>query len=307
MAHLRLLAVLACVVLAGCTGAKGPPSEPAPDGVETSPESAARESIELRGHVLSSALVPIANATVTVVATDLIDVTGADGAFDFGRPESRIYTLVATAGGFVESSLTVTPEQAAEAVRLVMLPGMPTQPYNQTFAFTGILQCALEALIISPSCDSALTAVPGQPVPPLFDTDQSFLFQADLGWKTLVIDVAFDGEAHPGLDGLRVTVRGSRDPDSGGEYTQYGRWNDAQSFTARLEPGGTYADGTEPVPDNATGFQVDTYPHSHLWHAGEASPFLGVGFAQNVRFDLYATLFYVNPAPEGFTLQGAES
>lgn len=272
--------------------------------------------MDLRGHVVTPALFPIANATVTVVATDLMAVTDADGAFDFGRHDRRIYTLIATASGFVESALTVTPEQADKAVRLVMLPGMPTQPYNRTLEFTGVLECALEVLIISPSCDSVISAANdeiqenggGRPLPPpLFEANQSFLFQADPGWKTLVIDVVFDGAGHPGLDGLRITVRGSLAPDSGGAYAQYGRWNDAQSFTARLEPGGNYEEGTEPVPGNATGFQVDTYPHSHLWHAGESSPFLGVGFAQNVRFNLYATLFYVDPAPAGFTLQGAES
>lgn len=279
-----------------------------PDGT---PETDVVEAIDLRGHVFSPALIPIANATVTVIATELSEVTDQDGAFDFGRHEPRIYTLRATATGFMETSLTVTPEHAGQAIRLVMQPSLPTQPYNQTFQFTGIMQCAFEALIISPSCDSAIAAANdeienrggGRPIPLLFDTNQSFVFLAEPGWRTLVIDVVFDGDAHPGLDGLRITVRGSLDPDSGGEYTQYGRWNDAHSFTARLEPGGSYDEGTEAVPENAVGFQVDTYPHSHLWHAGEASPFLGVGFAQNVRFDLYATLFYVEPAPAGFTIR----
>ncbi|MHB1260123.1 MAG: carboxypeptidase-like regulatory domain-containing protein [Thermoplasmatota archaeon] len=302
MAH-RFTAFLACLLLAGCTNTNETPTgTPATTDAGAGP---AVESMELRGQVLAPSLAPISNATVIIVATDLAVVTGADGFFDFGSLEPRIYTLVATAAGYLETSLTVTPEQGSQPVRLVMQAGNPVVPYRQTYAFAGIMQCAFEALIISPSCDSALTAVPGQPVPPLFDTNQSFLFQAEPGWKTLVVDVVFDAESHPGLAGLRITVRGSLDPDGGGEYAQYGRWYDAQSFTASLEPGGRYDDGTEPVPDNATGFQVDTYPHSHFWHAGEASPFLGVGFAQDLRFDVYATLFYVEPAPEDFTLRSA--
>lgn len=313
MARIPLLALLVCLTLAGCTGGNASPSGGEEAGPDVTPGADVVEAIELRGHVFTPAFVPIANATVTVIATELREVTREDGAFDFGRHEARIYTLLATATGFMESSLTVTPDQAGQAIRLVMQPGLPTQPYNHTFGFTGIMQCAFEAVIISPSCDSVIAAANdeiddrggGRPLPLLFDTNQSFVFLAEPGWSTLVIDVVFDGEAHPGLDGLRITVRGSLDPDSGGDYTQYGRWNDAQSFTARLEPGESYDEGTEPVPQNATGFQVDTYPHSHLWHAGEASPFLGVGFGQNVRFDLYATLFYVEPAPEDFTLRSA--
>ena len=161
-----------------------------------------------------------------------------------------------------------------------------------------------DALIISPSCDSGVVAAGG---PAVFRENQSFLFGADLGWKTLVLDVVFDGETHPGLEGLRIAVRGSLDPDGGGAYLQYGRWSSPTSFTVHLVPGGNYTDGTEPVPQNATGFQVDVYPHGHGYHevCSETDCFLGAGAAANVEFDVYATLFYVDPAPADFTLRQA--
>jgi hypothetical protein len=258
--------------------------------------------MRLRGHVLSASLHPIGNATVRVVGFGQPRVTGPDGAFDFGSVERRIYALTATAPGHEDASVTVAPGHQGD-IRLVLQAGDPVVPYQETVHFRGVLECAFEALIISPSCDSALVAAGG---PALFETNHTYLFSAQRGWKTLVIDVVFDGEAHPGLDGLRIAVRGSRDPDGGGEYTQYGRWHGPESFTARLEPGGSYADGTEAVPGSAAGFQVDVYPHSHAYHPAEAG-FLGVGFAQNVRFDLYATLFYVEPAPEGWTFRDASA
>lgn len=303
---IQSLALWACLALAGCAGAGQDAVQRTasiPDSTTELDGAAAQEGVHLRGHVLTAALVPIDDANVSVVATGLLARTGADGAFDFGRQPARIYSIIASAGGFLDGSLTVTPEQAGEPLKLVLEAGYPVTPYNTTVAFTGILECAFEALIISPSCDSVLTVVPG--APRVFDEAQSFLFNADLGWKTLVLDVVFDGDAQPGLDGLRIALRGSLDPNGGGEYLQYGRWNDPHSFTIRVEPGGNYTEGVEPVPSNATGFQVDAYPHSHLWHAGGVSPFLGVGVGSNVRFDLYATLFYVDGAPEGFTLQEA--
>jgi hypothetical protein len=239
---------------------------------------------------------------VAVIGLDAARTTAEDGAFDFGRLARRLYTLQASAPGHTPANLTITPEQADQPVSIVLEAGYPVTPYNTTVHFHGILQCAFEALIISPSCDSGLVFAG---VPPVFAQNQSFLFQADPGWRTLVVDVVFDGQAPPGLDGLRIALRGSLDPDSGGEYVQYGRWHDSTSFTARVEPGGNYTDGVEAVPSNATGFQVDVYPHGHAYHdvcAGD-SCFLGAGAAVNVSFDVYATLFYVDPAPEGFTLR----
>jgi hypothetical protein len=162
----------------------------------------------------------------------------------------------------------------------------------------------MEALIIAPSCDSALTVVPG--APRAFAENATFLFGADAGWRTLVLDVVFDGSQSPGLDGLRTVLRGTFDPASNGTYVQYGRWHDARSYTVRVEPGGNYTDGDGAVPGNATGFQVDVYPQGRLYHqaCAESACFLGVGAGTDVRFDLYATLFYVDPAPAGFTVQG---
>lgn len=311
--HIRLVLVAAALLLAGCTAPAANTDEPqqqdspAEDHSNHSPEAptSGEERVHLRGYALSAALVPIEGAAVSVLSTDLTATTGADGAFHFGELASRIYTLQASAPGFLNTTLTVTPAETASSIKLVMQAGYPEIPYNTTVSFRGILECAFEALIISPSCDSAITVVPGGPR--LFSENQSFLFGADLGWKTLVLDIVFDGEAHPGLEGLRIAVRGSLDPDGGGEYTQYGRWNNPTSFTVHIEPGGNYTDGTEPVPQNATGFQVDVYPHGHAYHevCAETSCFLGAGFAQNVEFDVYATLFYVEPAPVDFTLRSA--
>ncbi|HJQ94000.1 MAG TPA: carboxypeptidase-like regulatory domain-containing protein, partial [Candidatus Thermoplasmatota archaeon] len=277
-----VVALAAGFLLAGCTAVPG--SQPVdlertpadlPD--EASPSPAPASEVHLRGHVLTPALAPIEGASISVVAMDLARVTGADGAFDFGMQASRLYTLQASAAGYESLNLTVSPAEAASPIKVVLEPGAPVTPYTTTVSFRGILECAFEALIISPSCDSGLTAIPG--APRLFRENQSFLFGADLGWKTLVLDLVFDGEAHPGLDGLRTAVRGTLDADGGGEYLQYGRWHNPTSFTVRIEPGGNYTDGTEPVPANATGFQVDVYPHGHAYHevCAESSCFLGAG------------------------------
>ncbi|MCA1811587.1 MAG: hypothetical protein LC623_06200, partial [Halobacteriales archaeon] len=126
------------------------------------------------------------------------------------------------------------------------------------------------------------------------------------GWKTIVGDLVFN-TTQPLLDGLRVTVQGSHNQTGLGTYEQYGRFEGQHSFTFRVEPGASYPDGTAgEVPQNTTSFRFNVYPHSHAWHtaciAGVAC-FLGVGAGLNVEFDLFVTVFYGAPAPEGFTLQ----
>jgi hypothetical protein len=214
------------------------------------------------------------------------------------------YFLRARAAGHHEQTLTIDAERARDPVRFV-LEAIPAEQVHQvTTHFRGRIECALEAGIISPSCDSAITHGGG---PALFEANQTTLVGVKPGWRSVVGDLVFDAASEPGIDGLRVTVRGALDAGDSGSYEQYGRFNDTRSFTFRLEPGGTYPDGTEPVPGNTTAFEFAVYPQSHLWHAtcdaGVPPCLLGVGFGTDIEFDLYVTAFYGKAAPEGWSLQ----
>ncbi|HEX2066136.1 MAG TPA: carboxypeptidase-like regulatory domain-containing protein, partial [Candidatus Thermoplasmatota archaeon] len=225
--------------------------------------------------------------------------TDAGGRFAFPGVGPGRHALQVHAPGFL---LANTSGMAGEEVRVVLQPAPSNASYQLAYRFRGNLQCAFEALIISPSCDSALVVVPEDQKP--FLTNQSFAFGADLGWRTIVVDTRFDDGSHPLLDGLRIAVRGARAPGGGGEYEQFGRWHNATSFTVRLEPGGTYPDGTGPLPGNFTGFRVDVYPHGKAYHAACAADrcFLGAGAGIDVTFDLFVTVFQGEPAPPGFTM-----
>lgn len=304
----------ACVafscLLAGCSQTSVKQGAAGALGGDAGEGELAADSMEIRGHVFGPSLNPLAGANVTLVALREERITDPSGAFDFGTRPRGLYTLHAEAAAHISLNYTVAPE-AGGLVSLVLEAGRPIVPYSDTVAFAGLLQCALEVAIISPSCDSAVVYVDEQYLGGhgirLFDEAQSFLVDAGLGWQTLVVDVVFDGEAHPGLAGLRATIRGNRDPENGGEYTQYGRWNSPDSFTIRLEPGGAYPEGTEPVPVDSSRFEVDVYPHSHGYQqvCSPTACFLGLGAAVNVEFDVYATVFYVEPAPSGWTLREA--
>ncbi|MEA3143582.1 MAG: Carboxypeptidase regulatory-like domain [Thermoplasmata archaeon] len=316
-----LALVVAAAILSGCahapsqgtTAAASPLDAPtgaahsngsSPTAAPSAAPSAAPRpnSGAIHGVVVDEAVRPLA-ANVTLVERDETQVT-VGGSFRFDRLAAGIYTLKVRAPGYVPQNLVVSTE-GDDAVRIQMAALRGARAYNTTMHFHGHIECAMEALIITPSCDTLL-ADPRVGGPSLFKANFSALLPLDPSWRTVVADVAFDPASAPLLDGLHVTVRGSHNSSALAEYEQYGRFSGAQPFQFRVEPGMSYPDGTSAVPENTTLFKMDVYPQGMGYHAACVPPgeggtcFLGVGAGQDFEFDLYLTVFYVDPAPAGF-------
>lgn len=279
---LALLAT-AAVASSGCSGkAVGDAADaPIPDGMT------------IVGLVQNETFVPIAGAQVALRLTNFTAVTDAGGLFTFEVPLAP-YLVDVAAEGFQNATLNAEP-QLNVSLNFVLVRPAPVVPAPVTTQYTGYFQCAFEALIIPGSCDILLDGF-NQSV---FEDQSQFVTGLGPRWSTVVVDVDFQGQ--PGLDGLHVTARGRNDADQLGDYEQYGQFNGQSSFTFRLEPGQSYPGGDREVPANATSLQVDVYPEGYLWHPGGV-PVLGVGAAVNVSFDVYVTVFFVDPAPAGFSM-----
>lgn len=262
----------------------------------------------ITGLVESAALVPLAHANVSIEPANLRLRTDANGRFTSPGLASGVYIVSASMPGYLTKTLAARPE--ATSLQFILPRAAPTVPYNVTLPpMHGVFECASDQLIGSGPCDLYPRAGGAE----VFHNESSLLFRTDLAWKTLVLDLVFDPEANPGLEGMRFALRGQNSTAGSGTYEQYGRFTGTQSFTSRVEPGGNYTDGTGPVPANVTDFQVDVYPLGRAYHDvchpdlpdHPAACFTGIGAGVNVRFDLYVTIFYVEPAPEGFTLLSA--
>lgn len=292
-----LLALLATVPLAlsGCAGN-------APVRAEEL-LGAPSQTMSIVGLVQDESFAPVAGAQATVRLTNRTAASDAGGLFRFDGLPLGPYVVDVTAPGFRAATLTAEP-RANASLNFVLEADQGTAIVQEVFHFTGILRCALEAAIISPSCDTVVEFAGG---PSVSEDIATFEQGVRPGWNTTVVDVVFDASAHPGLAGLRLTVRGHGDAAQLDAYEQYGRFYAPQSFAARLDPGATYEDGTAPIPANTTYFGFDVYPHSHGYHAAcepvtNQCP-LGVGAGMDVPFDLYVTVFYGAPAPEGYSFQ----
>ncbi len=271
------------------TGTPGVETEqpPAPEGTPT---------MTVSGVVQDEDTQPIEGATVTLLALNRTRVTDAAGAFVFENVPLGFHVVRADATDFTAAEVTAKPEGEGETASVfVVLPRFAEEPFHETVHFQGIVQCAAEYAIISPSCDTPIEYAGG---PSLTDNETIFIHSLAANWRTVVLDVDFDAADHPGMDGLRITVRGTNDADQVNEYDQYARFHGATSY--RIEPGGTYEDGTGPVPADSATFEYEVYPHSHGYHPGGAG-LLGVGVGLDVTFDLYATAFYVDGAEAGWS------
>jgi hypothetical protein len=289
---LTALALLA-MVLSGCAASPAhAPSAAIPD--------ASVPSMTIEGLVQNDAFLPIAGANVTLRLSNQTTSTDAGGLFEFKGLPLAPYLVDVSAPGFDNATLTAEP-QATASLSFVLQVAQSLRPRNETVVFHGFIQCALEVLIITPSCDSLLTD-PRVNGPHLFNDTSNFESDINGDWKTVIADVDFDPNATPGLDGLRMTLRALNDRDSFGDYGQYGHFHGSQPFTVRLEPGQSYPDGTSgPLPANSTLLRFEMYPQGLLWHPGGVGV-LGVGTGLNVQFDLYVTVFYNQPAPDGWSI-----
>lgn len=282
-----VLLVTLAATLAGC--ADDPPAAVA-DGTP------ALDRMTIVGLVQNESFAPVPDATVSLRLANLTTTTDGGGLFTFTGLALGPYVVDVLAAGFEPATLTAEPRLNV-SLNFILAPPSTQVPLPSVLHYKGLLQCAFEAVIISPSCDTLADEAGAS----LFDDLSTFEAGVNTGWTAAVIDLAFDAASYPGLDGLRLTIQGRNDADKLTSYQQYGRFHGSEPFTVVLRPGQTYEDGTEPVPSNATSLQFEVYPHGHGYHAAGVSPFLGVGVAPNVRFDLYVTLFY-GPVPEGYTL-----
>jgi hypothetical protein len=292
-----LAALLAAALLAGCAG-QGAPATPS-----TGP---AVDAMRIAGLVESDALVPLANATVAIASLNLSVVTDARGLFAFEPLPPRAYLVEASLAGYRSQPLVARPGTNEGSLDFVLQRVQPVLPYRNAYSFDGHIECGAEALIISGPCDAAAQEAG---VPPVLDNTSSFRLAMEAGWRSIIVDVVFDPEANPGMDGLRLAVRGPRDGDALDRYEQYGRFHGSAPYTVRLDAGEAYPDGTAPVDGNQTALVLDAYPQGHAWHAAcdptglDGRCLAGLGAGANIDFSLYVTVFYVEPAPEGFTLR----
>lgn len=303
---LLTLLLLSALAFSGCTD-----DAPA-DDTPTPPGPAPTHTVD--GRVLTPAFNPIEGARVwlaqsghctadgecTKDLSTVEDTTDATGAFALPEIwEGNNTTIHVEHADYEDTNVTVPVP--GPAINVTIAPIDRVVPFQQQFPFAGYIECGAEYFIISPSCDSVITAGGG---PELFQTDSTFAFQAEDDWATLIVDTWFDDEGHPGIAGLRLSGYTANASSELGEYQRFIQAVGEAPFTVRIEPGAEY-DQALPAPEGAAGFEMEYFPHGHgddMVCDPSGTCFLGAGAAFRLEFEAVATVFYHEAAPDGWTL-----
>jgi len=140
----QAFAIALAVLMAGCTSG-GSGKQPAEAPLEDGGLLVLPDGRAIAGVVTDTAFVPIANAVVRVLETELNGTTDADGFFAILGVEPGPHQVVAEAAGFRPRQQAVQVGEDRTARVVLLLEALPTvEPHIQgPVQFNGNIQCAM--------------------------------------------------------------------------------------------------------------------------------------------------------------------
>lgn len=324
--RIAVVLLLITALLAGCTQ-----SSDGPDALND-PATADQELGELRVVVVDPDLAPIAHANVTVAGRN--GTTDAAGSASFEVP-AGFHEIHATKDGYRAARAGAdVAAGATQETQIKLLPQSGSTPhpdggesgserpghgdhsgrsaYREPFHMEGFFDCSATYLIITGDCLLLLdnvTEQAGIPVQPGNATDEKYVleFPLDLDWRTVVAEMYWDETTLAG-EKMTFAVEPADAPEDS-HAPKYARAEGANPLRIQLEPGAAHenasasADGEEPDMPNPHGGEVlrtRSFVQGELHRPG-GTEFLGVGAAVQQRFDVFVTVFYGEPAPDGWS------
>lgn len=208
MVRRAVAALLVLVSLAGCSDAPEAPVVPV-------------DEASVRGVVVTQAIVPIANATVTLTPGDLTTMTDAGGLFEIGPVAPGSYRLAVSADGYADAVMEATT--SGDLLKVVMANVRTDVPYIDVISFEGYHDCTFDFYVDGVGSQTMpcgiADCVTGQDV----STDV-WLFEFTIenpGLTGLLAELVFDSQATGSQMGmhLRSVAEAGGCVDAGGTQT----------------------------------------------------------------------------------------
>ncbi len=239
----------------------------------------------LQGVVVDEAIRPLPGARVRLLPGDVDAITGDDGHYEIRRPTAQAEaTLVtASADGFKARTQQVQLSGHTSAtLDFILAVDPPPLPRVEVFQHTGEVRCAARTPLPPPadgaSCDADHGDSGERPEPPKW----IWPIEPDVALAGLVVQLAWEPTT-PGTQQLhawlQAPVAGGRGGERYAEVTGEG--------PLRLE-----------LPEAAARAQPQW---TAVWVMVELPPGTPAANVQQV-YEGYASLFYVDAAPPGYTL-----
>lgn len=274
--------LLLTVVLSGCASKDG--SEVvAPDVPASSDGSDARDH-QLHGWILDGAFEPVEGAKVSIHGENVTAGTAADGYFGFtGMVTDRLLTLQVEAEGYRPQTRAVTlAPNTVMVVNFTLIPLPVLVPYVEKQSFTGHIGCS--AVVKTQTSTQPYDCGIVSPV-----DNRVWEFNVNSNVASIVVEAFWEYDTELASH-LNLTV----------ETVNLGIFDEKLAF----------AEGTAPLQGFVTNAQSQRFYREggtvrasidigRNIDAEEASA--GAGLALDQEVQLIASVFYVAPAPPGYT------
>lgn len=292
--------VLLSLVLAGCVSSEGTNPQSQGDGGPIASGEAIADAATIHGLVVDDTQAPIEGALAAIVSLGLKVETDTAGAFHFTNIPPGAYEISVIKLGYSSSGkrVEVAANQNLDGVFIALTPIVVAQVYQETFGpFQGYFECHIGTVTVQ-SC--ATNSFESQ----VFPNNKRFLhydLSAD-NWETMWGEARWTPAAAGTASGMAIYPSYSKryaEGNGGHWYCEadgttpiWFRWDADESRSICTSQG-----GMDPPAVMATN------PLMLVADPGFASPpaeiVPRIQFQQ--RFELIITIFYGEPAQEGFS------
>ena len=333
MRALLMLVVLLGAPLAGCIGASTDADADALDPAAAPPAPTANaQSTQANGSADAPPAAPTTGSLVVLArmpdgtplvgtqieARNATRTTGSDGTTRFDALEPGSVEVVARKAGHRTARIAVEIVAGQETRTETVLAADGNDQHahehgvyahRDLYTFEGHFDCSATYLIITGDClvvVENVTRTAGAPDPISGMTTERHLidFPLDVNWTTLIVEMEWDAQLETQATGgeMQLALEPAEAP-ADGHAAKYARVVGGSPLRIEMTPGVPHETATLDDMPNPNGGEVirSRVFVTGVGHNAGGQGFLGVGAAAQHPFTLLVSIFYVEPAPAGYT------
>ncbi len=281
---MRALVAVLLIVLAGCSG----PGAETTDADAKPGSSIGGDLPPLAGFVFDPAVTPIEGASISIASLGLEVATDKDGVYAFEElPVNEVLVVVVQADGYKPASKSLTLDQDVSILLNFTLQRVAVKvPTHNTLTYKGIIGCAglvkADGQRVSQNCPGGIAV-----------DNRVWEFNVDPELAGAVIEVVWDAQS-TAAEHLNLTIEtlGYGDLDEilfSQEYGTILRGQISNVQAARFYSGGGMVRVSVDIGRNTADEEVNA----------------GAAIAAQQEFQIFATLFYIEPPTGDFSIANA--
>lgn len=302
--------LMVAVTLAGCAGDDSTPQATVGPGADGGVEDGA----VLRGTVVDEELRPVANAELALLEADLTTTSDEQGQFSFEGVAPGSYTLLAQRLGFESFSKRVQLA-AGDAVelRVDLVQIAISEPYSESFGpYQGYFQCRASTFYTTGACGFTCPIVASciNPLSDVWDDEAAFNFNMTSDdYRSVIGEMRWEQGSFATSQEMRMSFSYENRTSShwfcSGEGPSPLQWRLERDEGAEADDEPDCMGASQQLPDDepknpTTDLNLRIYANVPFGRLSTDDPQPSF-VAYEQRFEMMATIFHVDPAPDDFT------